>query len=181
MRRRLVWLALAVVAVVVVLAVVAVLTTQPDLSDHRDQVDRAWTPLRVPLVARYQALGGVLQALDGAGAQGRTVTKDLAATLARWERLASVDDPATQAPLANDLEGLAARVQANVSASDRLNASTSVKAALQAFHTAVVSPPAVAAYNRAVRGYQRARTGTIRGPVADILGFDARPQLVLGS
>jgi hypothetical protein len=180
MRRRLVWLALAVVAVVVVLGVVAVLTTQPDLSDHRDQVDRAWTPLRVPLVARYQKLGGVLETLDAAGAQGRSVTKDLAATLARWDRLAHVDDPAAQAPLANDLEALAARVQANVSASDRLNASTTIKAALQGFNNAVVSPPAVAAYNRAVRAYQHARTGTIRGPVADLLGFDARPQLVLG-
>jgi hypothetical protein len=180
MRRRLVWLALAVVAVVVVLAVIAVVTTQPDLSDHRDQVDRAWTPLRPPLVARYQALGSVLQALDSAGAQGRTVTKDLAATLARWQRVARVDDPASQAPLANDLEALATRVQANVAASDRLNASTSIKPALQTFHNALVSPPAVAAYNRAVRAYQHARTGTIRGLVADVLSFDARPQLVLG-
>jgi hypothetical protein len=181
MRRRLVWLALAVVAVVVVLVVIAVLTTQPDLSDRRDQVDRAWTPLRAPLVARYQTLGGVLEALDAGGGQGRTVTKDLAATLSQWQRLARVDDPASQAPLANDLEGLAARVQANVAASDRLNQNATIKSALDAFHRAVVSPPAVAAYNRAVRAYQHARTGTIRRPVADVLGFDARPQLVLGS
>jgi hypothetical protein len=180
MRRRLLWLALAVVAVVVVLAVVAALTTQPDLSDHRDQVDRAWAPLRAPLVMRYQALGAVLVALDGAGAQGRTVTKDLTAALTRWQRVARVDDPATQAPLANDLEALAARAQANVAASDRLNANATVSAALQAFHKTLVNPPAVAAYNRAVRSYQHARTGTIRRLVADALGFDARPQLVLG-
>ena len=72
-------------------------------------------------------------------------------------------------------------MQANVSASDRLNQNTTIKAALDTFHRAVVSPPSVAAYNRAVRAYQHARTGTIRGLVADVLGFDTRPQLALGS
>jgi hypothetical protein len=105
---------------------------------------------------------------------------DLTATLTRWQRLARVDDPGSQAPLANDLEALAARVKANVSASDRLNADPAIKAALSAFDGVVVSPPTVDAYNRAVRAYQHARTGTIRRLVADVLGFDARPQLVLG-
>jgi len=178
-RRRLLWVGLAVVALVLVAVVVAMVTIRPDQSDARDRVDRAWAPLRAPLVARYQALGGVVQALDGAGARGRTVTADLAAALARWQRLARVDDPGSQAPLANDLEALAARVKANVAASDRLNADAAIKASLSVFDRVVVSPPTVEAYNRAVRAYQHARTGTIRRLVADLLGYDGRPQLVL--
>jgi hypothetical protein len=180
MRRRLPWIGLAVVALAAVALVMAVVTIRPDENDARDRVDRAWTPLRTPLVARYQTLGGVLQALDGAGARGRLVTRDLTVTLQRWQRVARVDDPGLQTPLANELEALAARAKANVSASDRLNADPTVKAALSAFDQVVVSPPVVAAYNRAVDAYEHARTGTIRRLVADVLGFDARPQLTLG-
>ena len=169
----------ALVTLAVAAAVVAVLTVRPDLADARDRVDTAWTPLRAPLVARYQALAGVEVALDGAGASTRTVTKDLTAALTRWQHDAAVDDPAAQAPLANDLEGLALRVKANLVASARLQADPAIGSALGVFDRAVVSPPAVSAYNTAVVAYQHARTGTIRRVVADVFGFDGRPELEL--
>jgi hypothetical protein len=179
MRRWVKWLALALVAVVVAVVVVAVVAVRPPLADARDAADHAWTPLRVPLIARYQALGGVVLALDASGAQGRTVTRDLVGTLGRWQRIDRTDDPEAQAPLANQLEGLALRVHANVAGSDRLKADPTLLTALGAFDRAVVSPPAVAAYNGAVRTYQRRRTGTAGRIVAGVFGFAARPVLLI--
>ena len=40
-------------------------------------------------------------------------------------------------------------------------------------------PPAVTAYNRAVRDYEDERNGLLRSPVASLFGYDSRPQLVL--
>jgi hypothetical protein len=179
MRRWVKWLALVVVALVVAGLVVAVITVRPRLADARDNVDHAWVPLRVPLIARYQALGGVVFALDAAGAKDRSVTKELTVTLARWQRIARTDDPGAQAPLADELEALALRVHANVAASDRLKGNQVLGAALGAFDQKVVSPPALAAYNRAVRTYQQRRTGTVAGLVAGIFGFGERPVLML--
>ena len=179
MPRRLRWLALALVALVVVAVVVAVVTVRPGLSDARDRVDQAWAPLRPALVARYQNLAGVELSLADAGGQARTVTKDLGVALTQWQHTARVDDPATQAPLANDLEGLTLRVKANVAASDRLRGNARLVTALAAFDRAVVSPPAVAAYNRAARDYQRQRSGAVHHLVANLFGFDARPTLAI--
>ena len=179
MRRRLRWLVLALVLLVVAGIVVAVVTVQPKLSAARDRVDGAWTPLRPALVTRYQALGGVEAALDAGGAQTRAVTVDLHSTLAAWQRLAGVNDAGDQAPLADDLEGLALRVKANVAASARLSSDPAVLMALAAFDRAVVSPPAVAAYNQAVRAYQQERTGAVHHLVAGVFGFSARPELAI--
>lgn len=180
MRRRLPWLALGLVAFLVAAVVVAVVSVRPGISDARDRVDQAWTPLRAPLVARYQALAGVELALAASGGQSRSVTRDLSTALSRWQRTARVDDPGPQAPLANTLEGLARRVKANYVASAKLRAAPSLGTALSAFDAAVVSPPAVAAYNRAVTSYQHERSGTVHGLVAGVFGFESRPLLELG-
>jgi hypothetical protein len=179
MRRWVKWLALAVVALVVAGLVIAVVTVQPRLADARDGVDHAWAPLRVPLIARYQRLSGVVLALDAAGARDRAVTKDLTAALAQWERIAPTDDPGAQAPLADELEALALRARANVNHSDRLLLNPAVKTAFGAFDQAVVSPPAVVAYNRAVNTYQRRRTSTAGRIVAALFGFGDRPVLMI--
>jgi hypothetical protein len=179
MRRWVKWLALAVVALVVAGLVVAVVTVQPGLADARDHVDHAWVPLRVPLIARYQALSGVVQALDAAGARDRAVTKDLTAALSRWQRIDRIDDPGTQAPLADELEALALRARANVTHSDRLRSNPAVLVALGAYDRAIVSPPAVAAYNQAVHTYQQRRTGTVGRLVAGLFGFGDRPVLTI--
>ena len=179
MRRRLGWLVLALVILVVVAAVVAVVTVRPSLSDARDKVDRAWTPLQAPLVVRYQALGAVDAALVTGGQASRTVTQDLGAELRQWQQVAHANDPAVQTPIANDLEGLAQRVKVNLVVSPHLQALPQLRAALNTFDSAVVNPPAVRAFNSAVDAYQRARTGAIKRLVADVFGFGARPELKL--
>ncbi|HSO95820.1 MAG TPA: hypothetical protein VLV81_07235 [Acidimicrobiia bacterium] len=179
MRRWVKWLALAVVALVVGALVVAVLTVRPRLADARDGVDHAWVPLRVPLVVRYQRLNGVVLALDAAGARQRAVTTDLTAALAQWQRVAATDDPGAQAPLADDLEALALRARANVQHSDRLRQNPTLQTAFAAFDQAIVNPPAVSAYNRAVQAYQRRRTSTAGRIVASLFGFGERPVLMI--
>jgi hypothetical protein len=179
MRRRLGWLVAALVVLAVVAAVIAVVTVRPSLSDARDRVDRAFTPLQAPLDARYVALTRVEVALDTGGAASRTVTVDLTAALHQWQQVAHADDPATQVPVANQLEGLAQRVKANLLTSPRLQAIPTLQGALGGFDQAIVNPPAVAAFNQAVNAYQHARTGTIRRLVADTFGFDARAELEL--
>jgi hypothetical protein len=183
--RRLRWIVPLLLLVVVASAAAAYFLVEPDLSDGRDRVDAAWTPLRAPLVVRYEALGVVTQALNDAGAGERAVTKDLTAALARWSRLAlrglRYTDPGAEAGIANELEALARRARANVAASARLNANPVVTEALGAFDLAVIPPPLVRSYNRAVREYQDARGGTIDALVAKVLSFDPRPVLQVGT
>jgi len=179
MGRRLRWLLLALAVVVVAGIVAAVVIVQPKLSDARDRVDKAWSPLRPALDARYRALAGVELQLDAAGQANRTVTVQLHDTLTSWEKLANVDDPGAQAPIANDLEALALRLKANVAASAKLRADQPLGASIAAFDRAVVSPPGVAAYNAAVRAYQQERTGAIHHLVAAVFGYGARPELVI--
>ena len=179
MRRWVKWLALAVVALVVAGLVVAVVTVRPRLADARDGVDHAWAPLRAPLVVRYQRLSGIVLALNAAGAQQRAVTKDLTAALAQWQRVAATDDPGAQAPLADELEALALRARANIQHSDRLRQNPTLQTAFGAYDQAIVNPPAVAAYNRAVHTYQQRRTSTAGRIVAALFGFGDRPVLMI--
>ncbi|HEU5302804.1 MAG TPA: hypothetical protein VFW06_11260 [Acidimicrobiia bacterium] len=183
--RRLRWIVPLLLLVVAAAAAAAYLLVEPDLSDGRDQVDAAWTPLRAPLTARYEALGVATQALVDAGAGERAVTKDLTATLERWNRLAlrgpAHTRPGVEASIANELEALARRARANVTASARLNTNQVVTEALGAFDLAVIPPPLVRDYNRAVREYQDARGGTIDALVAKVLSFDPRPVLQVGT
>lgn len=183
--RRLRWIIPLSLLLVAAAVAAAYLTVQPDLADRRDRVDAEWSPLRSPLAARYAALGALTQSLVDAGAADRAVVESLTATLASWDRLAlrgpKHTNPGAEARIANDLEALGRRVRANIAASARLNTNPAVTAALGAFDVAVVPPPLVQAYNRAVREYQDARNGTIDSLVASALAFDARPILQIGT
>jgi hypothetical protein len=175
---------LVVLVIVVAGAAAAVVLSQPELSEARDRVDARWTPLRAPLDARYEALDGVAVALTEAGAGDRAFTQDLEAALERWSELAlqgdAHNDPAAEAAAAGALESLARRMRANVAASDRLNTNEALQVAIGSFDQAIAPPPAVTAYNRAARAYEDERTGLVRGLVAGILGYESRPQLILG-
>jgi hypothetical protein len=183
--RRVRWLVVILVALLVAGAGAAAVLVQPDLADARDRVDATWTPLREPLAARYVALGGVAQALTDAGAGERAVTKDLNAALARWAKLAlrgaQHTDADVEATTANELEALARRTRANVAASAKLSTNPALTAAIAKFDQVIAPAPAVVAYNRTVRAYQDQREGTINGLVAGALGYEARPELVLGT
>ena len=182
MTRRVI-LVLSVVLVLVVGGAVAVVaTSRPDLEDGRARVDSRWAALRLPLATRYDGLTQLAEALGAAGAGDRTYTVDLADEVGTWRELASRSDPdpAAEVAAANRLEGLAARTRINVARSARLSRDPGVAASLAAFDSALVPADEVDAYNRAVRRYQSTRTDTLKQVSADLLGYDARPVLVVG-
>ena len=131
------------------------------------------------------ALRGVVKALTAGGAGDRAVTIDLDAKLTRWEGLALLGprhtDLSLEAMVANELEALARRVRANVDASVKLGTTPTITDALNAYDQAVVSIAEVKRYNQAVHAYEDQRSGTVHRLVADLLGYDARPVLVLGT
>jgi hypothetical protein len=185
MRRRVRWL--VIVAVVAVLAVIAAgALISPKIGDARDQVDARWTPLRSSLKPRYEALRALASVMHDAGAGERAVTQDLDTVLGRWFNLSlkgpTHSDAGREAETANELEALARRLEANIDGSDRLSLNETVKAAVLAFHEAF--PEDLIAdeksYNRAVRAYERERSGAIKRLVAAVLGYDSRPLLVIG-
>src|SRR6478672_3265748 len=182
MSRRVGLLVLVVVLLLGAVAVAAVVTARSPLQDRRDAVDGRWVPLRAPLTARYDALGRVAAGLDAAGAGERTYAVDLSDRLDEWNRLAksASPKPGSEAVVANELEGLATRVRTNVSASGRLSRDQGLADAFTAFDSALVPPPAISAYNQAVRRDEHTRDEAMKRIAARILGFDARPELVIG-
>ena len=181
MSRRVRRVVLVIAALAIAGTATAMLLVRPDLESARDRVDARWGPLRPPLSARYTALANVAQALHAAGAADRAVTKDLDAAIARWSKLAlrgpAHTDAGVEATTANELEALARRVKANYLASPRLMANPGLGPAIQAFDGAFVPAPAIKAYNQAVRNYEDARAGIIKGLVAGVLGYESRPVL----
>lgn len=183
--RRLRWILLILLLLLIAGVVAAAVLVRPNLVDTQAAVDARWTPLRAPLATRYQALSGVATALTTAGEGDRAVTKELTAELKRWQAFAlrgpKHTDAGAEAASADQLEALARRARANVAASARLSADPAIAAAFAAFDQAVIAPTAVTAYNRAVRDYQDAREGRIESLVAKVLGYDARPELLVGT
>jgi hypothetical protein len=185
MARRVLRLAVVVVLVLIAGAVALVLTSRPQLDDRRDEVDRAWMPLRAPLTLRYERLAAVEGESTTAGAGDRGVTRELGAALARWNRLRAVGDgdadAEAEAASANQLEGLAARLRAVVLSSDRLKGVDPLNQAIGAFQGSAPPPSEIQAYNDAVQEYEDTRTSFVRRPIADLFGYDSRPQLTLGT
>jgi hypothetical protein len=182
MSRRTRWILLVLVVVVVGGAAALVLTERPKLDDARTAVDDRWKPLRSPdqLVLRYQKLQGALSAFDAAGGSNRSVSKDLHAALAAWDRALQDGDAGTQVEAANVVEAQATRLVANALGSERLKGVPAVTQSLVQFSTTKPNPDLVSAYDHAVRAYEDERTGTWQRPVARVLGYRARPLLVLG-
>jgi hypothetical protein len=185
MARRVRRLAVLLVVLVIAGAVVLVLTTRPQLEDRRDDVDGAWTPLRGPLTARYDRLAAVNAQMAAAGAGERAIARELETTLTRWARLRQAGDANADAEAetetANQLEGLATRLQAVVLSSDRLRGIDPLNQAIAAFQGSAATPPVIETYNDAVEEYEDTRTSLLRRPAADLFGFDSRRQLALGS
>lgn len=183
MTRRVIIVLLLVAVLVAGGAVALVATARPDLQDRRDRVDARWASLRAPLATRYDGLSQLADALTAAGAGDRTYTVDLADDVGAWQDLATRTDPdaGAEATVANRLEGVAARTRVDVAGSARLSRDPGVSAALTAFDSALVPPDDIGAYNRAVRRYQSTRTDTLTQVLADVLGYDPRPILVIGT
>ncbi|HMF05250.1 MAG TPA: hypothetical protein VKH17_10575 [Acidimicrobiia bacterium] len=185
MSRRVRRLAVVVLVLLVIGAVALVLTTRPKLEDGRTAVDRAWTPVRGPLADRYNRLGEANAQLAAAGGGERDVARALGLQLNRWGQLQRARpgdaDADAEAGTADQLEGLATRLQAVVASSDRLRGADGLNQAIAAFQG--TSNPQLQAvvkkYNDAVRDYEDERNGLLRSPVASLFGYDSRPQLLL--
>jgi hypothetical protein len=183
--RRVRRIAVVVVVLVVIGAIAVVLTTRPKLDDRRNDVDRAWTPLRGPLGERYARLGEANAQLAAAGGGERDVARALGLRLGRWGALRRAGDgdadADAEAQTADQLEGLATRLQAVVSTSDRLRASEPLNQAIAAFQGTGNEQllAAIRAYNNAAEQYEDERNGLLRSSVASLFGYDSRPQLVL--
>src|SRR6185436_2328141 len=164
MSRRVGLLVLVVVLLLAAVVVGLALSARSPLQDGRDAVDGRWVPLRAPLADRYDALGQVVAGLDAADAGDRTYAVDLSDRLDEWNRLAKSGSPdaGSEAAVANELEGLATRVRTNIASSGRLSRDQNLAGAFTAFDAALVSPPAVTAYNRAVRRYEDTRRETLK-------------------
>jgi hypothetical protein len=182
MPRRIGCFAILGLVLLVVVAVALVFTARPRLEDDRDRVDERWTALRNPLAQRYDQLAAVLDQLEQAGGGDRDVAKELTRALDRWNDLRSGDDvdAGAEAEASNRLEGLATRLDRTVNGSARLSTVQPLLDALALFTQTVPPADAITAYNDAAERYQRTRESARYAFVARLLGYDARPALVLG-
>jgi hypothetical protein len=184
MARRVRRLAVVVLVLLIAGGVALVLLTRPQLEDHHDDVDRAWTAVRQPLAARYEQLAAVNEQMAAAGAGERSVTRELRTTLSRWVRLRQASegdaDVDGEARTADELEGLATRLNAVVLSSDRLKSVEPLTQSIAAFQGTAPPLPAIKTYNDATEAYEDTRTSLLRRPAADLFGYDSRPQLALG-
>jgi hypothetical protein len=128
------------------------------------------------------ALAAVSGVMHDAGGGERAVTQDLDRVLGRWEAFAVRGDTHTdagaEARIANELEALARRLEANIVASARLSMNQPLLDALNAFKLTPVPQPERVTYNRAVRAYERKRSGIINRLVCSVLGYESRPILI---
>lgn len=170
------WIALIVLAVIGGL-IALVLTGRGALQgDDRQVIDR-WKTLRAPLTQRYDLLAAAGATTAQLG--DRSVTDDISKGVATWQaslRRSGID---AQIAAANDLEGLARRLDANVAASTKLRTDTDVQAALAAFHQSAPAQPLVDGFDDATARYARDRTSAGRRLAAALFGFDPRPALRL--
>jgi hypothetical protein len=181
MSRRIRWILLALLVVLVGGVAALVLTQQPKLDDARTKADTTWKPLvaddQLPL--RYQTLTGALSAFDAAGGADRDVSKDLHSALKAWDAALKNGSATAQVKAANTVDAQGARLVANVLGSPRFKSDQASTDALVKYAQTIPNPASVTAYNRAVRDYEDVRTGALAQPVAQVLGFDARPTLAL--
>src|SRR4051794_28268648 len=181
MSRRTRWILLALLVALVGGAAALVLTQQPKLDDARSDVDTAWKPLRGPgqLPLRYQTLTGALSAFDAAGGADRDVSKDLHAALQAWDAALHDGSATAQVKTANAVEAQGTRLLANVLGSPRLKTDAAATDALVKYAQTTPNPQLVTAYNRAARDYEDVRTDALAQPVAEVLGFAARPAFAI--
>jgi hypothetical protein len=183
MSRRVRRLGILALILLLVGAVALVLTGRPRLDDDRSRVDERWMSLREPLGQRYDQLAVVLEQLEQADAGDRDVSRDLDRELTRWEdlRRARGDDvdADVEAAASNRLEALAARASSTVANSVRLSMVAPLVDAVALLGQTLPPADAVTAYNDAAERYQKTRESFRYTLIARILGYDARPALVV--
>ena len=179
MFRRARRITIAVILVLVVGAVAVLVTGRSALDHDQSTAANRWTPNRAPLDTRYQRLTALNTAVKNAGGADRDAVKDLDDALSRWAQLHRASDAAAntaaEVTTANELEGLAARLLTDISASARLQENPGVAAAVTALAAAPPPDVALAAYNDAVRKYEDTRNSLFRRVAANAFGYDSLP------
>lgn len=164
-------------AVVLVAIALVVVTGRSQLVDQRNDVDAAWNDLREPLTARYLSLGEIAALAEEVGG-ARTVITNTQDALEEWTQTGATGtaarDPEREVRLANELEGLGARLATNVRESPRLNASADLIAAVDAYPTTLPPAELIDAYDRAVRTYDEDRNALRYRATASLFGFGSR-------
>ena len=167
-----------VLVAIVGAAVALVVTARPDLNETRDATETAWTPLVEPLDARYAALAVLATQTEAALEATDEGTIDQAAlrvALGRWRSAEKADDAQKMVATANDLEARVGQLRAVLNASIRLSQTPEVSDARTAFDQTAAPAELVAAYNEAVRRYQRTRESTARRLVAQVFDYGPIP------
>jgi hypothetical protein len=161
-----------VFVLVVVGTIVLVFTARPDLQSSHDDVDRAWSRLEPALVQRYTLLAAANESVRNVPGPVRELVGEVDTALARWRTLGQTDGSiGEKVKAANTLEALGRRLVSAGRASARVQANAAAKGAIDAF--AAAPPPAeAAAFNAAVRDYERERSGGARRALAAMLGFE---------
>ena len=156
-----------------------VLTSRPDLEDARNEVDTRWEALAAPLNARYELLAAASAAASNNVGPAGEIAAEVNAALNDWAD--SVDrDVADAVAAANALEGLGRRLDAAIGASPTLSNDAAVMTAMTDFATADPPEPA-SQFTAAVRAYEDERDGPVRGVLADALGYEPIPVLVVAA
>ncbi len=147
------------------------LTSRSDLESSNDDVNARWGALRTGLDQRYALLAQANAATKQAGGPERDLVDAIDRALARWraDKTKPVD---AQVDDTNELEALGRRLTNMVEHSARLQANAPVVTAASNFGDAR-PPVAATAFNRAVREYEDARGGSLRRPIASLLGYSS--------
>src|SRR3954452_1687209 len=147
------------------------LTARPDLQRGRSDVEDRWRTLRTALDTRYELLAAANAATQAQGGPEREIVTQVNTALSRWRGDARA--PVTrQIEDANTLEALGRRLTTTVTASARLKSLTTVTTPTNRFRDAAF-PVSATGFNRAVRDYEDARGGSLRRPIAGLLGYDS--------
>jgi hypothetical protein len=157
-------------ALVVVAVLVLVFTARPNLEHAKSNVNKQWAPLERTLTARYFVLATANASVHNTPGPVHQLVPGMDAALSRWSALKGTHAAiAAKVQAANTLESLGRRLVGAARRSPRVQGDARAK--IDAYATAAV-PPAAAAFDRAVRNYQRERTGPAKGTLASLLGYD---------
>lgn len=170
----------ALVATVLAIAVVAAtLSIRSTIREDQSDAKQRWAAARPLLDSRYLKLLALQGALKNAGGGDRDAVRGMDAPLSRWSELRtapiSAVDAAAEVAAANELEGLAQRVIADVESSARLQADSTIVAAIQAYESTPPPQDQLNAFNRAAAAYQSSLTGPASRLVAGWLDYEAWP------
>ena len=158
------------IALLVVAVLVLVFTARPNLQHAKSNVNKQWVPLESKLTARYFVLATANAAVRNTPGPVHQLVASMDTALGRWSALERTHGSiAAKIQAANTHEGLGRRLVAAARHSPRVQGD--VRAKIDQYANSAV-PPAAFTFDRAVKDYQRERTGPAKGTLANLLGYD---------